>query len=131
MISNKRLGSKFEGEFAEFMYKQGFWVHLLRQSEAGQPADIIAVKNGQAVLIDCKVCSGDAFPLERIEPNQTMAMAKWQMCGNGEGWFALKTSEGVYMVSLNHFANAEKRRFNLEDIRVYGSPADKWVKRWN
>ena len=44
-ISNKKLGNSFEEEFAELLYEHGFWVHLLQQNAAGQPADIIATKN--------------------------------------------------------------------------------------
>lgn len=71
---NKTLGNHFEGELCELLAENGFWAHNLAQNQAGQPADVIAVKNDVAILIDCKVCSNDRFSLSRIEDNQEMAM---------------------------------------------------------
>ena len=49
--SNKKLGNLFEREFCEILAQHGFWVHNLTQNANGQPADIIAVRNGQAYLV--------------------------------------------------------------------------------
>lgn len=49
-ISNKSIGNNFETEFCELLAKNGFWAHNLAQNQTGQPADIIAVKNGMAVI---------------------------------------------------------------------------------
>ena len=67
MASNKKLGSDFEGRFSQELFKMGFWVHLLTQNSAGQPADIIASRNGKAALIDCKVCEKGYLRLDRVE----------------------------------------------------------------
>ena len=99
-MSNRSNGHRFEQEFCQMLFEEGFWVHNMAQNQAGQPADVIAVRNQIAYLIDCKVCENDEFPLSRIEPNQRSAMDLWERCGNGSGWLALKTSEGVYMISL-------------------------------
>ena len=58
-MSNKKLGNSFESELCEILSMYGFWCHNLAQNSAGQPADVIAVRNGKAYLIDCKVCSTD------------------------------------------------------------------------
>jgi hypothetical protein len=29
MISNKKIGSKFEKDFANFLSKKGYWVHFI------------------------------------------------------------------------------------------------------
>ncbi len=132
MASNKKNGTTFEEEFAQFLYENGFWVHLLTQNAAGQPADIIAVKNGRALLIDCKVCEKDLFRMERIEENQWTSMNFWRQRGNGEGWFALKTSDGT--VTL--FCLEEMERLSLyttvlsHKAILSGEPAKAWVKRW-
>lgn len=97
-MSNRKLGTSFEQEFVQEMFDNGFWVHLLTQNSAGQPADVIAVMNQKAYLIDCKVCSNNRFPLTRVEANQHCAMRLWQMIGNGDAMFALKMSDDVYMI---------------------------------
>lgn len=75
-ISNKKLGSDFERDVAKKLFDKGWWVHNFAQGPDGQPADLIAVKDDYAMLIDCKVISsGDYFDLSRIEPNQ-LSVAK-------------------------------------------------------
>ena len=99
-MNNKKSGNQFETELCEILSKNGFWCHNLAQNSAGQPADVIAVKNGNAYLIDCKVCSNGKFSLNRIEENQSLAMELWRECGNSTGWFALKFGDNIYMVPL-------------------------------
>lgn len=99
---NKTLGNHFEGELCELLAEHGFWAHNLAQNQAGQPADVIAVKNDVAMLIDCKVCSNNRFALSRIEENQEMAMTLWEQRGNTQCYFAIKVSSGViYMVHFD------------------------------
>ena len=88
-MSNRSDGNKFERVFCDMLRGQGFWVHNMIQSTSGQPADVLAVKNTKAFLIDCKVCSDGEFRYSRVEPNQHTAMDFWAESGNGEGWFAL------------------------------------------
>ena len=95
-MNNKTIGNRFEQDLCEMLSEYGFWVHNMMMSKAGQPADIIAVRNGKAYLIDAKVCSNDEFPLKRVEENQTLAMDLWTDRGNGQGWFALKLNDEVY-----------------------------------
>lgn len=57
MASNRKTGTTFESELCEILSQNGFWAHNLAQNSAGQPADVIAVRNKTAYLIDCKVCS--------------------------------------------------------------------------
>lgn len=128
-MSNKKLGNSFEAELCEILAKEGFWAHNLAQNSAGQPADVIAVKDGEAFLIDCKVCSQGKFQYSRIEENQDLSMELWHDCGNGYGWFALKFDTGIYMVdraslrncSNNHLAMTPK----LADM--YGYPLEEWL----
>lgn len=129
-MSNKKLGNSFESELCEILSAYGFWCHNLAQNAAGQPADVIAVKNGKAYLIDCKVCStGKGFALNRMEENQDLAMELWNECGNGQGWFAMKLPTGdIYM--LPHFDIKACRH-----IKSHLSPAEifelgKSLERW-
>ena len=129
MRSNKKLGNSFENEFCELLYQNDFWVHNLVQNASGQPADVIAVKDGKAYLIDCKVCTADIFALARIEDNQELAMRMWRDCGNGEGWFALKFSDGIYMVDRKSMANCQRwhSRMDRKLAETYGRSFEEWL----
>ena len=128
---NKKIGNDFEQELCERLSKHGFWTHNLAMNKAGQPADIIAVKNKIAYLIDAKVCSNDIIPLSRDEENQDLAMDLWNECGNGQGWFALQLCTRVYM--LSHFvikAYMERQSsLSAKEILELGTPLEKWVEK--
>ena len=130
-MSNKKLGSAFEQELAEKLYECGFWVHLLNANKAGQPADIVAVKNKVAHLIDAKVCTNGVFQLSRVEENQDTAMTLWRECGNGEGWFAFKVADEVYM--MPHYTimvlKDTQSSLSAKDVATLGKPFGEWVKR--
>ena len=131
-MNNKRLGNGFENEFAKILFRRGFWVHVMASKSAGQPADIIAAKNGHSFLIDAKVCSDDIFDTSRIEENQKNSMDLWDMCGNGVGYFALKMSDGtIYM--LDHYTallhRQHKTTLNRNDIESCCYKLNEWEKR--
>ena len=130
-MNNKNLGSRFETDLCEILSAHGFWVHLLNANKAGQPADIIAVRNKVSYLIDAKVCSDNKFPLSRVEENQDMAMDLWNECGNGLGWFALKTDAGIYMLSHYCIKAYSERQSSLsaKEIVELGLPLERWAKK--
>ena len=131
MATNKKIGNDFETEFCELLFNKGFWCHLFAQNQAGQPADVIAVRNGKAYLIDCKVCVNDTFPFSRIESNQHTAMTLWKQSGNGDGWFALQLSnKDIYMISHDSMIVLSlNRSFIGEDIITdFGLPLWMWLK---
>lgn len=131
MPTNRTLGNAFENELCDLLYGYGFWAHDMKQNSAGQPADIIAVKNGKAYLIDAKVCSSKGFDLSRIEENQDLAMTLWKERGNGEGWFALKIGTSVYMIphfTIMAYKNA-KSTLSFDEIYECSKPLEKWVMR--
>lgn len=127
--SNKKLGNLFEKEFCEILGQHGFWVHNLTQNASGQPADVIAVRNGLAYLIDCKVCTNDKFALSRIEENQCFAMSLWEDCGNPACLFAFKTSEGIYIMNTHGIKLVKQCRqyARLVDIKTYGETLEEWL----
>lgn len=132
-MSNKKLGNQFESELCEILSMYGFWCHNLAQNAAGQPADVIAVKNGKAYLIDCKVCSTDkGFALSRVEENQDLAMHLWNECGNGGGWFAMKLpTDDIIMVPhfiIKAFKNSGSY-MTAAEIFEAGKPIEKWVMK--
>lgn len=131
-MSNRTLGTSFEQEFAQEMFDNGFWVHLLTQNSAGQPADVIAVMNQKAYLIDCKVCSNNRFPLTRVEANQHCAMHLWQMIGNGDAMFALKMSDDVYMIPYSLIRKETlncKSTLTAHYIREKGISFHDWIEK--
>ena len=128
---NKKLGNKFEKELSEILYDAGYWVHLLNQNKNGQPADIIAVQDGGAYLIDAKVCSYEVFPFRRIEDNQHLAMDMWIECNNIEPYFALKCRNEIYMVgyrTIKDLMKKGKKQLNLEDMNKYGTRLATWLR---
>lgn len=129
-MTNKKIGNDFESDFCEILFENGFWTHNLAQNASGQPADVIAARNGKTYLIDCKVCSNQGFALSRIEENQDLSMELWKDTGNGDGWFALKVEEEIVMIP--HFSikalMREKSVLNLTDIREYGVKLERWIK---
>ncbi len=130
MATNKKLGNTFETEFCEILGKHGYWVHNMAQNAAGQPADVIAVRDRIAFLIDCKVCSKNRFPLSRVEENQHFAMEFWAMCGNGEGWFALKVEDEIFMIPHYSIVELSYRQssLNLTEIKEYGVKLERWLE---
>ena len=131
-MNNKTLGNNFEAELCEKLSEYGFWCHLLNMNKAGQPADIIAVRNKVAHLIDAKVCSSKGFALSRVEDNQELAMTLWDDRGNGQGWFALKIPTGEIYILPHICIQAYKRvqsALSFSEIHELGKPLGEWVLR--
>jgi Holliday junction resolvase len=132
-MTNKKLGNDFEAELCEILAEKGCWVHNLALNKAGQPADILAVKNKKAYLIDAKVVSTDkGFTLSRVEDNQDLSMDLWNECGNGQAWFAMKLPSGEIYMLPHMLVKAYKRvksSLSFADIKALGTTLEKWVIR--
>ena len=128
-MTNKKAGNSFEAELCEILANEGFWAHNLAQNSAGQPADVIAVKDGEAFLIDCKVCSQGKFQYSRIEENQELSMSLWKDCGNGDGLFALKFDTGIYIVDRESMRNCSVHHpaMTPELAEMYGYSLEEWL----
>lgn len=121
--NNKTAGNIFEEEFAQMLKSRGFWVHRMTQSAEGQPADIIAQRNGCVWLIDCKVCACDRFPLNRVEYNQHLSMQAWMSAGGTVPYFALLLSDGtVRMLSFPDIQKLES--MDIKSISVASGSID-------
>lgn len=130
MASNRKVGNNFEQDLCEILFENGFWTHNLAQNQAGQPADVIAVRNRRAYLIDCKVCStSKGFFLKRMEDNQDLSMTLWQECGNGEGWFAILLAGQIYMIPHTVIKAYSKLQSYLSpsEISLLGRSVEDWV----
>ena len=131
---NKKLGNDFEQELCDILADAGYWTHNFANRKNGQPADIIAVKNGMAYLIDAKVCTYETFHFRRIEDNQQLAMDAWVECGNNTPYFALKARNEIYMVpyiTIKDLIKKDKKQLNFEDMNKYGTRLAIWLSmRW-
>lgn len=131
-MSNRTTGNKVEREFCELLASKGFWVHNLAQNSAGQPADVIAVRNGYSYLIDVKDCATEkGFELSRIEPNQRSAMQMWEKCNNSPGYFALRYDGQWWIFWLGDLLCKElmgRRRLTPKDIMTDGIPFESWER---
>lgn len=135
---NRSNGGRFEQELSHILADNGFWVHVMQQNQAGQPADIIAVKGRYHTLIDCKVISDNkGFPFERVEDNQRLAMRMFQRKGGELCYFALKLpDESIWLVSLERIETLRGRgqkRLTTEQIhnstwslQAWLSSSDEW-----
>ena len=128
---NRTTGGKFEQELSHLLAENGFWVHVMQQNKAGQPADIIAVRGKFHTLIDCKVCENGFFAFERIEDNQRSAMKRFfNRCGE-LCYFALKLpDETMWMVSMERIETLKgrgKKRLTDKDIREQTWSMDNWI----
>lgn len=130
-MSNKKLGNSFETDFCQLLYQHGFWVHNFVQSKDGQPADVIAVKNGKAYLIDCKVCSNNYFNLGRMEENQISAMTLWEDVGNGNGLFAIRLAvdNSILMLTKQECLSLlkEQKQIGFKKLIQLGKPLNQWL----
>lgn len=126
-MNNKKLGNSFEHEFCEILFLHGFWVHNLAQNQAGQPADVIAVKDGIPYLIDCKVCTKGTFNKNRVEENQRLSMQLWDDSGNNAGLFAVKFGENIYMIPLCVFDFTDKTNLPEKWFQEYAETLDEWL----
>ena len=129
---NRKVGTSFERQLCLSLSGYGFWAHNLAQNSQGQPFDVIAARNGKSYPIDCKVCANDLFKMERIEENQASAMLLWRETGNGEGWFAMKMTNGaVFFIPFSKLEDLSwtKKVLSAAEIRAHGIPLGEWVEQ--
>lgn len=129
---NRTTGGRFEQELSHILADNGFWVHVMQQNKAGQPADIIALRGRFHTLIDCKVCENGFFAFERIEDNQRSAMKMFFRKAGELSYFALKLPDGsIRMVSLERcetIKNRGKSRISAEDMQKETWNLDSWLE---
>lgn len=106
----------------------GFWVHVVQQNKAGQPADLIVAKGRYTTLIDCKVISTDAgFPLSRVEENQKLSMASFYKHTGTPCWFAFRLPDGDIRFLSTESVGCFEKCISNSDIRIVGFPLDEWI----
>lgn len=96
-MSNKKIGSDFEREIAEYFANKGYWAMVIPTDRQGQPCDVVVARNNKVMFFECKTCSTQYFTLDRIEPNQSMAMFLLNVYGNKNTFFVFKHKEKIYI----------------------------------
>lgn len=129
---NRSTGGRFEQELSHILAENGFWVHVMQQNKAGQPADIIAVKERFHTLIDCKVCENGFFSFDRIEENQKYAMKRFFNRAGELCYFALKLpDDSIRMVSLSRIEmlkSRSRKRISAEEMATETWLLEDWMK---
>ena len=100
-MNNKKLGTEFEREVCELLANNGYWVHFLAPDNRGaQPFDIIAVKDGLAMAVECKTLSDSQkyFSIDRLEDNQIFAFERWLKCGNIMPFIFIKHGAKTFVI---------------------------------
>lgn len=130
--TNRTSGGRFEQELSHILADSGFWVHVMQQNKAGQPADIIALRGRFHTLIDCKVCDNGFFAFERIEENQKSAMKMFFRKAGELCYFALRLPDGtIRMVSLERCETLRGRgykRITAERMSQETWSLEKWLE---
>jgi len=129
-MSNKSQGTAFEREFAEKLADYGFWAHCMKDNQNGQPFDVIAARDGNTYVFDCKDCQSNLFRLSRVEENQHNAMKLWRETGNKPGLFAVRMREEVYLICHDVLVYIEKQgktSMSHDDVVSIGYPFDHWL----
>lgn len=121
MLNNKRIGTKFEKEFANLLGKKGYFVTMLTpKTHTGvQPFDLIACKNNIVYCFECKTLHSKykRFPLSRIEENQRLSFKRLQQTGNTNYYVIINyNNQEIYKIP---FAKIDFRQKNIELIHEY------------
>lgn len=134
-MNNKQAGTAFEKDFASILAEHGFWVHIFQDNKNGQPCDVIAARNRQAYLFDCKDCQGNFFDTRRVEENQYNAMRLFHLTGNNRGMFTIRFQDApIYLVDYQVMVELRDkgiRNLDRVSIALYGRTLGSWLEEFN
>ena len=98
---------KFENFVGKVLQRKGYWALIIPKNQRGaQPFDVIAIKDGKASAIDCKVCSHRRFPVDRVEDNQWTAFELISSKG-AEAFFLCYYDSTIYKVPYDVLVKAQ------------------------
>lgn len=117
-MNNKKLGTEFEREVVKLLSQKGYWVHFITPDASGkQPFDIIASKDNEPFVADCKTSSARWFNISRLEDNQIMAFDLWLRTGNSSAFIFIKYNEKIYQIPYRMLKGL--KRINLEECENF------------
>ena len=120
-MNNKKLGTKFEQLFCNWLAENGWWAHFLAPNTSGaQPFDVIAIRGNQVYAIDCKTCESDRFSFDRIQENQYLAFKSimWKS-SNVQCGFAIWHKEELFYIPFEDVLTATGKSIKLKGGHVY------------
>lgn len=116
-MNNKKIGSDWERKVCKYLAQKGYWVHFIVPDARGaQPFDIIAVRYGTALAIDCKTCVANTFNISRLEDNQISSFDLWLRCGNHHPMIAVYHKNKLYWIEYEELKKRQSIR--LDDCYV-------------
>ena len=101
-MKNYEIGKITEFNAAKFFSKHDYWVYQFPKTQAGQPADLIVIKNNKATLVEVKHCKSDRFSLNRIEPNQLTTYKFFKSKGNTSHKILIAFKSGVCLLDFKY-----------------------------
>lgn len=105
-------GERFETLFCELLGKRGYWaLKIPRDQRGAQPFDVIAIKGGDVLAVDCKVCASPRLSLSRIEDNQWLSFWQIKKKTFAEVGVAIYYDGDVYYVSYEKLLETQKKGY--------------------
>lgn len=133
-MNNKTIGNNFENNLSLILSDLGYWVSLFtpKSHSNSQPADMIAVRDDVALLIDAKTLKNKngLFPISRIEENQIFAAKKFLKCGNAWYNFAILWDNTIYMIPFNTI-DFSKKSIDLKEQIPFLNHYSERIKKIN
>ena len=99
-----KLGKDFEEQLCWWLSSNGYYVIYNEKGMSGsQAADIVAIKNNVATLIECKNLENKTgiFNLNRLEANQWLAYKHLKETHNSNMIVAIKWDNKVYFINFD------------------------------
>ena len=120
MYSNKKIGNDTENEFADMMYKKGWWVHIFADKVNGQPCDIVMIKDKVTWMLDVKhvAVNKQYFLHSRIEENQRNVFNMLSVRNFHNTGFAIKFDDGWYLLKYSNINQESKRTFKKDMTKI-------------
>jgi len=120
MGTQKKIGNETEQRVVALFMMDNWWVHLFAYNSAGQPCDIIALKDDKSILADVKHCDNEKFVLSRIESNQESCFRYASECGVRHCGFIIAYDIGLYWLGFDDVI--ELKKANMKAISVHLLP---------
>ena len=105
-MSNKAIGNGFESVIIGYLSKKGYWVHLLKDNQNGQPFDIIALGGDKVLCLDAKHCETKKFPLSNVRENQELAFDYISSIYNGNseiGFVIGSDKDNLHLLTFDEY----------------------------
>ena len=99
-----KVGKDFEEQLCWLLSDNGYYVIYNEKGiEGSQPADIIAIKDNIATLIECKNLENKTgiFNLNRLEANQWLAYKRLKETHNSNMIVAIKWDNNIYFINFD------------------------------